>query len=37
MVEELAKKYSGKYDKQCYIVAMEPQKYSLYKPGLDKP
>ena len=27
----------GKCDKQCYIVAMEPQKYSLYKPGLDKP
>ena len=27
----------GKCDKQCYIVAMEPQKYSLYKPGLAKP
>ncbi len=27
----------GKCDKQCYIVAMEPQKYSLYKPGLEEP
>ena len=27
----------GKCDKQCYIVAMEPQKYSLYKPGLSEP
>ena len=27
----------GKCDKQCYVVAMEPQKYSLYKPGMDKP
>ncbi len=27
----------GKCDKQCYIVAMEPQKYSLYKPGLVAP
>ncbi len=27
----------GKCDKQCYIVAMEPQKYSLYKPGLTEP
>lgn len=27
----------GKCDKQCYIVAMEPQKYSLYKPGLKEP
>jgi polyferredoxin len=27
----------GKCDKQCYIVAMEPQKYSLYKPGLAEP
>jgi len=24
-------------DKQCYIVAMEPVKYSLYKPNLQKP
>jgi polyferredoxin len=27
----------GKCDKQCYIVAMEPQKFSLYKPGLEEP
>ncbi|MEI6274450.1 MAG: 4Fe-4S binding protein [Prolixibacteraceae bacterium] len=27
----------GKCDKQCYIVAMEPQKYSLYKPDLEEP
>jgi polyferredoxin len=24
-------------DKQCYIVAMEPVKYSLYKPDMQKP
>lgn len=27
----------GKCDKQCYIVAMEPQKYSLYKPTMQEP
>ncbi len=27
----------GKCDKQCYIVAMEPQKYSLYKSELNNP
>jgi polyferredoxin len=27
----------GKCDKKCYIVAMEPQKYSLYKPGHSEP
>ena len=27
----------GKCDKQCYIVAMEPQKFSLYKPGMMEP
>jgi polyferredoxin len=30
-------KNCGICDKQCYIVAMEPAKYSLYKPKLDKP
>lgn len=30
-------KTCGKCDKQCYIVAMEPTKYSLYKAGLDTP
>jgi polyferredoxin len=27
----------GICDKKCYIVAMEPAKYSLYKPSLEKP
>ena len=27
----------GICDKQCYIVAMEPAKFSLYKPELEKP
>ena len=27
----------GKCDKKCYIVAMEPQKFSLHKPGLEGP
>ena len=27
----------GICDKQCYIVAMEPSRYSLYKPDLEKP
>ncbi|MDD2798356.1 MAG: 4Fe-4S binding protein [Bacteroidales bacterium] len=27
----------GKCDKQCYIVAMEPTKYSLYKPKFETP
>jgi len=27
----------GICDKKCYIVAMEPAKYSLYKPMLEKP
>lgn len=27
----------GICDKKCYIVAMEPAKYSLYKPALMKP
>jgi polyferredoxin len=27
----------GICDKQCYIVAMEPSKFSLYKPAMDKP
>jgi polyferredoxin len=27
----------GICDKQCYIIAMEPAKYSLYKPGKEKP
>lgn len=30
-------KTCGICDKQCYIVAMEPKKYSLYKPELAKP
>ncbi len=30
-------KNCGICDKKCYIVAMEPQKYSLYKPILEKP
>lgn len=30
-------KTCGICDKQCYIVAMEPQKYSLYKGSLEKP
>lgn len=27
----------GICDKQCYIVAMEPQRYSLYKPKQERP
>ena len=27
----------GICDKKCYIVAMEPAKYSLYKPVMTKP
>lgn len=27
----------GICDKKCYIVAMEPQKFSLYKPAMEKP
>ena len=30
-------KNCGICDKECYIIAMEPAKYSLYKPGLDRP
>jgi polyferredoxin len=30
-------KNCGICDKQCYIVAMEPQKYSLYKPKMEGP
>lgn len=30
-------KNCGICDKECYIVAMEPQKFSLYKPALQKP
>lgn len=30
-------KTCGVCDKQCYIVAMEPAKYSLYKPDMAKP
>ena len=30
-------KNCGICDKKCYIVLMEPQKYSLYKPILEKP
>lgn len=30
-------KTCGICDKQCYIVAMEPAKYSLYKPNMEKP
>jgi polyferredoxin len=30
-------KNCGICDKKCYIVSMEPQKYSLYKPILEKP
>jgi len=30
-------KNCGICDKKCYIVAMEPVKYSLYKPKLEKP
>ena len=30
-------KTCGVCDKQCYIVAMEPEKFSLYKPGMDMP
>jgi polyferredoxin len=30
-------KNCGICDKKCYIVAMEPVKYSLYKPALEKP
>ena len=30
-------KNCGICDKKCYIVAMEPAKFSLYKPALEKP
>jgi len=30
-------KICGICDKQCYIVAMEPKKFSLYKPEMNKP
>jgi len=30
-------KNCGICDKECYIVAMEPVKYSLYKPKMEKP
>ncbi|HZL08859.1 MAG TPA: 4Fe-4S binding protein [Prolixibacteraceae bacterium] len=30
-------KNCGICDKQCYIVEMEPVKYSLYKPEMEKP
>jgi polyferredoxin len=30
-------KNCGICDKQCYIVSMEPTKFSLYKPALEKP
>lgn len=30
-------KTCGICDKQCYIIAMEPAKYSLYKPAMEKP
>jgi polyferredoxin len=30
-------KNCGVCDKECYIVAMEPVKYSLYKPKMEKP
>lgn len=30
-------KTCGICDKKCYIVAMEPAKYSLYKPAMTKP
>jgi polyferredoxin len=30
-------KNCGKCDKKCYIVTMEPQKFSLYKPEMGKP
>jgi polyferredoxin len=30
-------KNCGICDKQCYIVSMEPQKFSLYKPKLENP
>jgi polyferredoxin len=30
-------KNCGICDKKCYIVAMEPVKYSMYKPALEKP
>jgi polyferredoxin len=30
-------KTCGVCDKQCYIVAMEPAKFSLYKPQMEKP
>jgi len=30
-------KNCGICDKKCYIVAMEPAKYSLYKPAKEKP
>jgi polyferredoxin len=30
-------KSCGICDKQCYIVAMEPAKYSMYKPQMKKP
>jgi polyferredoxin len=30
-------KNCGICDKECYIVAMEPVKYSLYKPAKDRP
>ncbi len=30
-------KTCGICDKKCYIVAMEPVKYSLYKPAMTKP
>jgi len=30
-------KNCGICDKKCYIVAMEPAKFSLYKPAMEKP
>ena len=30
-------KNCGVCDKKCYIVAMEPTKYSLYKTDMEKP
>jgi len=30
-------KNCGICDKKCYIVAMEPDKFSLYKPAMEKP
>lgn len=36
-LNETSCKNCGICDKECYIIAMEPSKYSLYKPALERP